>query len=174
MPRTSAARLAALLLLVAMGARAEIAAPKLELIKRAMAAMKVDARIHGLVAARVEGKVQAIRAQNSARNENRDSGVSDSLLAVARSAIAGAYADHLEGPDGLFPRVHAVLDRRLSAEDLRFVADFHGSDEGRRYREAVPRIVAECVEEGRLWAERLEPEVRARLEDALRGTDVKF
>jgi len=152
--------------LAAFSARAEVPAPKLELIKQAMAAMKVDARVHGLVAARVEGRIQAIRARNP--------GISDSLLAVARSAVAGAYADHLEGPDGLFPRVYAVLDRRLGPDDLRFVIDFQGSDQGRRYREMVPRIVAESVEEGRLWAERREPEVRRRLEERLRGSDVKF
>jgi hypothetical protein len=145
---------------------AEIPAPKLALIRQAMASMKLDARVRGLVAARVEARLQAIRAANP--------GLSDSLAAAARTAVASAYEDGLEGPDGLFPRVYGVLDRRLGDDDLRFVIDFHGSDQGRRYKEMVPRIVAESVEEGRRWAEGREVEVRARLDAALRGTDVKY
>jgi hypothetical protein len=38
----------------------------------------------------------------------------------------------------------------------------------------APRIVAECVEEGRSWAEKLEPEIRARLEATFRGTEVRY
>ncbi len=154
------------LLLVASVSRAEIPAPKLDLIKQAMSAMKVDARVHALVAARVEGKVQSIRALNP--------GISDSLVAEARAVVSEVYARNMDGPGGLFPRVYAVLDRRLSADDLRFAVDFKGSDQGRRYREMVPRIVSESVEEGRAWAERLEPEVRRRLEDRLRGSGTKL
>jgi hypothetical protein len=161
--------LAALIAFVSLSssfASAEIPAPKLELIKQAMASMKIDARVRGLVAARVEARTQAIRASNP--------GLSDSLLDVARGATASVYSENMDGPDGLFPRVHAVLDRRLSADDLKFILDFHGSDQGRRYKEMAPRIVAECVEEGRSWAERLEPEIRARLEATFRGAEVRY
>ncbi len=147
--------------------RAELSGPKLDLIRKAMTAMKVDARVDALVAARVENKAQAIRAMNP--------DLPESLLAEARAAMAEVYARNLHGGrDGLFPRIYAVLDHRLSTDDLRFVVDFKGSDQGRRYRELVPRLVNECLEEERAWAERLEPDVRSRLETVLRGSGAKL
>lgn len=132
-----------------------IPAPKLERIKQAVSAMKLDARIGGLVAQRVEAKVEDLRL--------RHPGLNDSLAAEARTVIARVYQENLEGPRGLMPRVYAVLDRHLTADDLRFASDFKNSDHGKRYRELVPRVVNESLEAGRRWSEELEPEIRARL-----------
>lgn len=166
-PRTFAATclLAVGVAVVAVAAQ-NISAPKLDLIKRAMNVMKLDQRIHGLVRQQVEARVEVIRLDNP--------GLPDSLAQEARTLIADVYAENLEGRDGLMSRVHAVLDRHLTEEDLRFAVNFSGSDQGRRYRERVPRVVAESLEAGRVWSERLEPEIRRRLETALRGTDVKL
>lgn len=139
-----------------------IPAPKLELIRQATAAMKLDQRIHGLVRQQVDARTEAFRIDNP--------GVSDSLVRVARALIADVYTNHLEGRDGLMPRVYAVLDRHLTEEDLRFAVHFSGSDQGRRYRELVPRVVAESLDAGRTWSQSLEPEIRRRLYAALRGT----
>lgn len=141
-----------------------IPAPKLDLIRNATAAMKLDQRIHGLVRQQVDARTEAFRIDNP--------GVSDSLVRIARVLIADVYADNLEGRDGLMPRVYAVLDRHLTEDDLRFAVNFSGSDQGRRYRELAPRVVAESLEAGRAWSQSLEPEIRRRLHAALRGTDV--
>lgn len=132
-----------------------IPAPKLGLIRQAVTAMKLDARIGGLVAQRVDAKVEELRLRNPDMN--------DSLAAEARAVIARVYEENLEGPRGLMPRVYAVLDRHLTEDDLRFASDFRNSDHGKRYRELVPRVVNESLEAGRRWGEALEPEIRARL-----------
>lgn len=145
---------------------AEIPAPKLELMKQAMASMRLDQRIHGMVAHRVELRLKGVLDENP--------GLSDSLASEVRGVIAEVYAVNLEGRNGLMPRVYAVLDRHLTEEDLRFAVNFRESDQGRRYREKVPRVVNESLETGRDWAERLEPDIRRRLEVAFRGTELKF
>jgi hypothetical protein len=137
-----------------------IPAPKLELIDRAIAAMKIDARIQGLVDQRVEARVRDIRLAHP--------DMTDSAAAEIRALITAVHAERMEGPGGLMPRVRGILDRRLTEEDLRFVSDFRGSDQGRRYREMVPRIVNEALDAGREWEERLEPEIRRRLEGRVR------
>lgn len=139
----------------------DIPAPKLERIRQAMAAMKVDARIEAMVAQHVEARVQRLRSANP--------DAPDTLFHEARSVIHAVHAERLEGRDGLFPRVHGVLDRLLTDEDLRFVTDFRGSDQGRRYRELLPRVVQESLDAGRDWARRLEPEVDRRLEERFGG-----
>jgi hypothetical protein len=143
-----------------------IPAPKLELIRQATVAMKIDQRIHGLIRQRVDARVAALRIDNP--------GLSDSLAAAARVVVAAAYASRVEGRDGLMARVHAVLDRHLTEEDLKFAVNFKGSDQGKRYRELAPRVVAESVEAGRVWGESLEPEIRRRLEETFRGQNLKL
>lgn len=151
-----------LLLTVSTTASAQnIPGPKLDLIKQATAAMKLDQRIQGLVHQRVDAEVEEFRLDNP--------GLPDSVAREARVVIARVYAENLEGRDGLMPRVYAVLNRHLTEDDLKFAVNFRGSDQGRRYRELVPRVVAESLEAGRVWAENLEPEVRRRLEAVLRG-----
>jgi hypothetical protein len=150
----------ALTLGVAFAPAQTIPAPKLDLIKQATAAMKLDQRIRGLVAQRVDARVEQLRLDHP--------GLSDSLASVARSIIAAVYEENLEGRDGLMFKVYSVLDRRLTDEDLKFAVNFKGSDQGKRYRELIPRVVAESLEAGRLWVDRLEPEVRKRLEARLR------
>jgi hypothetical protein len=46
--------------------------------------------------------------------------------------------------------------------------------EGISERELLPRGVNESVEAGRVWSESLEPEIRRRLEDGVRGTEIRF
>ncbi len=155
-----------LLLAVTTGVSAQnIPAPKLDLIKRATAAMKLDQRIHALVRQHVDARMETFRLDNP--------GLPDSAAREARAVIAGVYAENLSGRDGLMPRVYAVLDRHLTEEDLRFAVDFSGSDQGRRYRERAPRVVAESLEAGRAWSERLEPEVRRRLGTVARGQSMQ-
>src|SRR5690606_26106779 len=113
-----------LLMITTVATAQSIPAPKLDLIKRAAAAMKLDQRIHGLVRQQVESRVDAFRIDNP--------GAPDSLVATARTLIAGVYAENLEGRNGLMPRVYTVLDRHLTEEDLRFAVNFSGSDQGRR------------------------------------------
>jgi len=137
-----------------------IPGPKLDLIKQAMAAMKIDQRIQGLVHQRIETRVEALRLENPE--------LSDSLVAEARAVITSVYRENLEGRDGLMFKVYSVLDRRLTEDDLKFAVNFKGSDQGKRYREMVPRIVSESLEAGRLWSESLEPEIRGRLKGVLR------
>ena len=137
-----------------------IPAPKLEQIKQAVSAMKLDLRIQGMVAQRVEAKVQSLRLGNPE--------MTDSLAGEARGIISSVYAGNMEGRDGLMPRVYAVLDRHLTPEDLKFATEFRSSDQGKRYRELVPRIVQESLAAGHEWAERLEPEIRRRLEERLK------
>jgi hypothetical protein len=143
-----------------------IPAPKLELIRQAIVAMKIDLRIQDIVYQRVETKALAIAMDNPE--------VSDTMLNEIRGTIAGVYAENMEGRDGLMPRVCAVLDRRLTEDDLRFAVDFRGSDQGKRFRELVPRVVFDISEAGRAWGERLEPVITRRLEDRFRGRGVRF
>jgi hypothetical protein len=167
--RPEARRVIAAALFIAGVSSAEaqhIPAPKLELIKQATTAMNLDQRIRGLVAQRVEADVEDLRLRNPA--------LSDSLAGVARAVIRSVYDEHLHGRDGLMSKVYAVLDRRLTEDDLKFAVNFKNSDQGKRYREVVPRVVQESLEAGRLWSERLEPEINRRLEDRLRGTKLNL
>lgn len=141
-----------------------IPAPKLALIRETIASMRLDARIQGLIDRRVEAKTQELRLANPGLDEAR--------LAAARAAMAEVYARHLHGRDGLMARVEAVLDRHLTEEDLRFArGDYRGSDQGKRYRELVPRIVRESLDAGEEWAARLEPDIRRRVEDIIDSGD---
>lgn len=144
----------------------DIPAPKRALIVQALAAMKIDQRLQGLIDARVEAKVRDVQAANP--------GMPDSLLPAVRAEVAAVYALHRDTPDGLMERVYVVIDRRLSEDDLRFVSDFRGSDQGRRYRELIPRVVPESVEAGRAWSEGLDPLIRQRLEERFRGSGYVF
>jgi hypothetical protein len=145
---------------------ATIPAPKLDLIKQAMSAMKLDARIQGLVHQRVDARMQRLRIDNP--------GLTDSVLAEMRAEVTAVHISRLEGADGLLPRVYDILDKRLTEEDLRFAVNFRGSDQGKRYRELVPRIVQEATDAGRDWADGLEPEIKRRLEARFRETEIKF
>jgi hypothetical protein len=151
---------------IVMASAQTISAPKLELIKQAMAAMKIDQRIEGLVRQRVDAKVAALKIENP--------GLSDSLADVARAVITDTYETNLHGREGLMTRIHVVLDRRLTEDDLKFAVNFKGSDQGKRYRELVPRVIAESVDAGRVWGEALEPTIQSRLQAALRGSAVTF
>jgi hypothetical protein len=145
---------------------AAISAPKLDLIKQAMVAMKIDTRIHGLVAQRIDTRMQRLRIDNP--------DLPDSAFREMRVEVSAVHAAHMDGTDGLLPRIYGILDKRLTEEDLKFAVNFRGSDQGKRYREMVPRIVQEAVDTGRDWAERLEPEIQRRLEDRFPGTEIKL
>lgn len=142
-----------------------IAAPKLDLIKRAMASMKIDQKIRALVDQRVELRARQVRGDNP--------GMPDSVYRGVRAAISRIYADNTDRPGGLMPRIHTLLDRSFSEDDLRFAVNFNGSDQGKRYRERVPRVINESLEIGRRWSEALEPEIRDDLEARFRGTAYK-
>lgn len=152
---------------VAVGsAAAEVPPRKLELIRQAMTSMKLDGKIQAMIDQRVEGRVQKLRIENP--------GLPDSTAARAREVVRGVYAEARAGRDGLDAKVHEVFDRHLTEEDLRFATNFKASDNGKRYREVAPRIVNESVEAGRRWAERLEPEVKRRLEAEFRGENLRL
>ncbi len=146
-------------------AASTISAPKLELIRQAMASMKIDQKIRSLVDQRVEMRARRVRGENPA--------LPDSVYQTVRAFIAEVYADHSDRAGGLMPRVYALLDRNFSEDDLRFAVNFNGSDQGKRYRERVPRVVNESLEIGRAWSESLEPEIRSGLEMRFRGTRFK-
>jgi len=143
-----------------------IPTPKLELIKQATTAMKLDQRVQNLIQQKVEARVQTIRLENP--------GLSDSMVGEIRTVLARVHESRLEGRDGLMPRIYMVLDRRLTEDDLKFAVDFRGSDQGKRYRELVPRVVAESLEAARVWSETLEPSIQIAMEDAFRGHGLKF
>jgi hypothetical protein len=157
---------AALVAGAAFSARADVPLRKLALIRQAMTAMKLDLKIEGMIASRVEGRAQKVRIDNP--------GMPDSLMPAVRATIAEVYAENRAGRDGLDAQVHAVFDRHLTEEDLKFATNFNASDNGKRYREVAPRVVNESIEVGRRWSERLEPEVRRRLEQRFRGESWKF
>ena len=152
---------AGFLLLATVASAQHIPAPKLDLIRQAMAAMNLDSRIEGMVAHQVDGRVQRLRIENP--------DAPDSLVAEARDIIAAVYAANLDGPRGLMPRVYAIIDRRLTEEDLRFAVNFRGSDQGRRYRELMPRVVQESLDASRDWLQRQEPEIGRRLHARFAG-----
>jgi hypothetical protein len=145
---------------------ADIPARKLGLIQQALTAMKLDARIQGMIDAKVEARTQKIRIDNP--------GLSDSLTNEVRATIAEVYAENRAGREGLDAQVYAVFDRHLTEEDLKFATNFKTSDNGKRYREVAPRIVNESVNAGQRWSDKLEPEIRRRLEDRFRNLNLKF
>ena len=147
-------------------ANAEVPARKLALIQQALASMKLDQKIQGMINTRVEAKVQKIRIDNP--------GLPDSLVQDIRATIAQVYQENRDGRDGLDAQVYAVFDRHLTEEDLKFISKFNESDNGKRYREVAPRIVNESVEVGRRWSDRLDPEIRRRLEDRFREWNLKL
>jgi hypothetical protein len=164
--RLSSLFLPALVLTAVVAGAAEIPARKLGLIREAMAAMKLDAKIQGMINARVEARTQKIRIDNPQ--------VTDSLANEIRATIAQVYAENRAGREGLDNLVYAVFDRHLTEEDLKFVGSFNSSDNGKRYREVAPRIVKESVDAGQRWSERLEPEIRKRLLERFRDLNLKF
>ena len=141
-----------------------------------MAAMKLDQKIEGMIHAKAVARAQKIRIENPEDPEvtPEDSLLPDSAFADARNIIAQVYQENRGGRDGLDMQVYAVFDRYLSEDDLKFVANFNGSDNGKRYREVAPRIVSECLQVGQNWSERLEPEIRRRLEERFRGKGLKL
>jgi hypothetical protein len=148
------------------GFAAEIPARKLSLIREAMTAMKLDLKIQGMIDAKAEARAQKIRIDNPE--------VSDSVAAEIRATIRDVYAENRAGREGLDNQVYAVFDRHLTEEDLKFATRFQSSDNGKRYREVAPRIVNESVGAGQRWADRLEPEIRRRLEDRFREWNLKI
>jgi hypothetical protein len=159
--------LAPTLLIVATAASAaEIPPRKLSLIREAMTAMKLDAKIQGMIDGKVEARTQKVRIENP--------GLSDSVAHEIRATIREVYAENRGGREGLDNQVYAVFDRHLSEEDLRFATNFQASDNGKRYREVAPRIVNESVDAGQRWVERLEPEIRRRLEYRFREWNLKL
>jgi hypothetical protein len=152
-------------LALAFAAGADVPPRKVELIRQAMTAMKLDQKIQGMIDAKIAARVQKIRIENPE--------VNDSVAGAIRETVALVYSENREGRDGLDRRVLEVFDRHLSEADLRFVANFNGSDNGKRYREVAPRIVSECLQAGQFWSERLEPELRRRLESSFREWSLK-
>lgn len=146
---------AALLLAFSCVLARDVPPQKVELIRGAMASMKLDRKIQGMIDHRVEGRVQKLKAENP--------GLPDSVAAAARVVIAETYAERRQGRDGLDARVIAVFDKHLTEDDLRFAQNFNASDNGKRYREVAPRIVDECVREGAAWADGVDYDVRRKL-----------
>ena len=147
-------------------AAAEIPAQKLSLIRQTMASMKLDLKIQGMINAKVEARTQKIRIDNP--------GISDSLTNEIRATIAQVYAENRDGRDGLDAQVYAVFDRHLTEQDLKFASNFNSSDAGKRYREVAPRIVNESVDAGQRWSDRLDPEIRSRLEERFREWNLRL
>jgi hypothetical protein len=147
-------------------AASNIPAPKLDLIKQAMAATKVDQKIRGLVDQRIEMRALRIRGDNPE--------MSDSIYREVHAVVGDVYVSNAVRPGGLYARVYALIDRNFTENDLKFAVNFNGSDQGKRFRERVPRLVNESQEIGRRWSESLEPEIRSRLEAKFRGQGLKF
>jgi hypothetical protein len=147
-------------------AASNIPAPKLDLIKQAMAATKVDQKIRGLVDQRIEMRALRIRGDNP--------DMTDSLYREVRTVVSDVYVTNSVRPGGLFSRVYALIDRNFTENDLKFAVNFNSSDQGKRFRERVPRLVNESQDIGRKWSESLEPEIRSRLETKFRGLGLKF
>lgn len=145
---------------------ADIPPRKLALIREAMTAMKLDLKIQGMIDAKTEARAQKVRIDNP--------GLSDSVGHEIRATIREVYAENRTGREGLDNQVHAVFDKYLSEEDLKFATNFQASDNGKRYREVAPRIVNESVQAGQRWAERLEPEIRRRLEHRFREWNLRL
>ena len=100
-------------------ATAEVPPRKVALIQQALASMKLDAKIQGMINTRVEARVQKIRIDNP--------GLSDSLSQEIRSTIAQVYQENRDGRDGLDAQVYAVFDRHLTEEDLKFISKFNAA-----------------------------------------------
>jgi hypothetical protein len=144
----------------------EIPARKLSLIREAMTAMKLDHKIQGMIDAKAEARTQKIRIENPE--------LSDSLVQEVRLMVREVYAENRARREGLDNQVYAVFDRHLTEEDLKFATRFQSSDNGKRYREVAPRIVNESVGVGHRWAEKLEPEIRRRIEERFREWNLKL
>jgi hypothetical protein len=143
-----------------------IPAPKLDLIKQAMAATKVDQKIRGLVEQRIEMRALRIRGDNP--------DMPDSVYHEVRAIVAEVYRTNADRSGGLFSRVYSLIDRNFNENDLKFAVNFNSSDQGKRFRERVPRLVNESQDIGRKWSESLEPEIRSRLDARFRGTGLKL
>ena len=143
----------------------DIPKQKKALIEKAMEAMHVKAKMDGFI-----GKVVAVKAQRI-RNDNPDS-VSDSLLTEIRNAISTVYQDNLNGNEGLYPQLYAVVDKYLTDDDLKFVMNYNASDGGQRYAKVAPRIVQEAGEVERKWSEKLEPVIAGKLKDRFQGLNL--
>lgn len=156
--------------------RADVPPRKLALIRQSLAAMQLDQKLQGLVDARVQARAQKIRIENPEAPgvAAGDSLLPDSVFVALRGLIAEVYASHRSGRDGLDMQVYAVFDRSLTEEDLKFITNFNASDRGKRYRELIPRIIAECVQVGQAWSERLEPELRSRILERFRSLGLKL
>ncbi len=145
---------------------ADIPAQKLSLIRQTMVSMKLDIKIQGMINAKVEARTQKIRVDNPQ--------ISDSLTNEIRTTIAQVYAENRDGRDGLDAQIYAVFDRHLTEQDLKFASNFNSSDAGKRYREVAPRIVSESVGAGQRWSDRLDPEIRRRLEERFREWNLRL
>ncbi len=128
---------------------------KLDMIKDAMASMRLDDRIQSMVDQQIDIKARRIA------NDNPD--LTEDEVRVVRRTIAGVYAANMRGRGGLMDRVHVIFDRYFTEEDLRFAVRFRDSDGGRRYRDLAPRAVHDAMDAGMRWSEELEPEIRRRL-----------
>ena len=144
----------------------EIPKQKIDLIQKAMEVMRVKTKMEGFI-----GKIVAVKTQRI-RNDNPDS-ISDSLLTEIRNTISRVYQDNLEGRDGLYPQLYAVVDQYLTDDDLKFVMNYNASDGGQRYAKVAPRIVHDALEIEKKWSDKLEPALVEKLKNRFHGLNFR-
>ncbi len=84
-------------------------------------------------------------------------------MAVSAYVAAQAKKDKLENS------LMLIYEHHLSSGDLQEVAAFYGSNAGKHYRAAMPKILAESSALGEKWAESIAPGVRAVIRKSLRA-----
>lgn len=94
-------------------------------------------------------------------------GMSEEALHRIEMAVSAYVAAEVK-KDKLENSLMLIYEHHLSSGDLQEVAAFYGSDAGKRYRAAMPKILAESSALGEKWAESIAPGVQDVIRKSLR------
>ncbi|MDQ8024068.1 MAG: DUF2059 domain-containing protein [Moraxellaceae bacterium] len=87
--------------------------------------------------------------------------------AVLQREVTSTFRDNVQTPDGYLSRLVPVYAARFSHGEIRQLLAFYDSPIGRKQVSEMPVMMREVNEASRLWAQSLEPKLRARLQAAM-------
>jgi hypothetical protein len=119
----------------------------------------------GLTGAKLPAQLAEATAQSTARmlRQSRPQ-VSEQFHVVLRRELMALFEERMDAPGGLVERLTAVYDKHFTHPEVKELVAFYQTPVGRKSMEVLPVVMNESTS----WGYSLVPEIRKRMQAALR------
>jgi uncharacterized protein len=118
---------------------------------------------------RLAGQLANAAAQSVAatlRSSRKD--IPERVVAVINRELSALFDERMDVPGGLVERMVGIYDRHFTHNDIKQLLAFYQTPIGRKTVEVLPAVMSESMAVGQAWGQSLAPEIRQRVEAALK------